>query len=89
MNQEAQPQQVSLPPVVKFVLPAQHAVVILEALGNHGPHKTVFPVVKNFEEQLVAQAIKPVTPQPEDAAAVEAPSQGPALILAGDPDHEA
>ena len=52
-------QTVRLPDVVRFALPAQHAVMILESLGNHGPFKAVQPVIQNFEAQLLAQQIKP------------------------------
>lgn len=51
-------QQIQLPPVINFTLPAPHAIVILEALGSFGPYKTVHPVLANFEQQLLAQQVR-------------------------------
>jgi hypothetical protein len=51
-------QQVSLPDHVVLQLSAQDAMTILGALHDAGPYKTVFPIVRNIEQQLVAQANK-------------------------------
>lgn len=52
------PQQIQLPEIVKLVLPAQHAAVVLGALAEYGPYKTVQPVINNIEQQLVGQQLK-------------------------------
>ena len=65
--------QVSLPERVTLQLTAQDAVTILGALHDAGPYKTVFPIVRALEQQLVAQAKRPaplaeVLPAPEEIA---------------------
>ena len=53
-------QTVRLPDVLRFVIPAQHAVFILQALGEVAlPYKQVQPVISNFEQQLLGQQLKP------------------------------
>ena len=73
-------QSVQLPPVVKFVLPAQHAVQILEALGSL-PFKTAQPIVKNFEEQLLAQQVRP---QPAAASPAVSAAEAVAETIAAE-----
>ena len=55
-----QPTSVTLPDVVRLVMPAAHAVEILQALGNL-PHKTAHPIVLNLEQQLLGQQVRPQT----------------------------
>ncbi len=51
-------QTVRLPDVLKFVLSAPHALLILQALGElAAPHKQVHPVLANFEQQILGQQI--------------------------------
>lgn len=60
------PETIQLPDVVKFVMPAQYAAVILNALQEFGPYKAVEPVLKNLQQQLVSQQVrdeKPVLPR--------------------------
>jgi len=68
-----QPKNIALPDVVKLVMPAQHAVQILQALGDL-PFKIAQPISMNLEQQLIAQQ---VFPQPEAASASEASAQPP------------
>ena len=58
-------QQIRLPDVVDLRLPAQAVAVIMQALGEHGPHKLVHPVLSVLERQLLRQQIA-VTPEPQE-----------------------
>ena len=66
-----QPKNIALPDVVKLVMPAHHAVQILQALGDL-PFKIAQPISMNLEQQLIAQQ---VFPQPEAEANGKAPSE--------------
>lgn len=61
-----QGQQIQLPPIVKFVMPAQHALVILSALEQSGPYKDVNLVIQNLQQQLLSQQPKLVAEQYPD-----------------------
>lgn len=76
-----EPQTIRLPDVVRFAMPAQHAVVILEALNKSAvaPYETTKQVVMNFEQQLIGQQIVPQQPPkveavPETIDALDDPS---------------
>ena len=65
-------QTVRLPDVLKFVLPAPHALLILQALGElAAPHKQVHLVLANFEQQILGQQIKVDLPPPASAPGQE------------------
>ena len=64
-NVGQQSQQISLPPIVKLIMPAQHALVILQALEERGPYREVFPVISNVQQQLIGQQAVPTPPAPE------------------------
>ena len=72
-------QQIRLPDVVDLRLPAQAVAVIMQALGEHGPHKLVHPVLSVLERQLLRQQIV-VTPEPEEGPEIVA--DAPELISA-------
>lgn len=63
---QPQAQTIQLPPILKFIIPAQHAAIILAALENHGPYKDVNPAIMNFQQQLLGQQVlpAPVAPPP-------------------------
>lgn len=49
--------QVMLPDILRYTLPAAHAIVIIEALQQAGPYSRVAPVIGNFETQTMAQKL--------------------------------
>ena len=69
---------IQLPASITLGLPAQAVAVIMQALGEFGPHKLVHPVLQLVEKQLLAQQI--VAP-PVDPAEVE----GPIISKTGEP----
>ena len=72
-------QQIRLPDFVDLRLPAQAVAVIMQALGEHGPHKLVHPVLSVLERQLLRQQIVG-TPEPEEGPKIVA--DAPELISA-------
>jgi hypothetical protein len=68
MNQP-QGMQVQLPTNLTLQLVVQDVIAILAALGDSGPHKLVNPIIRNIEQQLLAQQLPqtrnpPVPPPP-------------------------
>ena len=60
---------IQLPPIVDLgKMPAQAVVVIMQALGEYGPHKLVHPVLQLVEQKLLAQQIVEPSPEPEIVA---------------------
>ena len=60
---------IQLPPIVDLgILPAQAVVVIMQALGEYGPHTLVHPVLQLVEQKLLAQQIVEPSPEPEIVA---------------------
>lgn len=71
--------QVMLPDILRYTLPAAHAIVIIEALQQAGPYSRVAPVIGNFETQTMAQKLNtgytgpvPGAPGLQEAAAAQA-----------------
>ena len=56
MNQQ-QGMQVQLPENVTLQLSGSDVAVILNALQEHGPFNTVFPVLGTIEQQLLSQQL--------------------------------
>jgi len=77
MNREAiVKNQIQLPARVTLTLPAQAVAVIMQSLGEFGPHKLVHPVLSLLEQQLLAQQIvtppEPLEQVPEPVVASDA-----------------
>ena len=65
---------IQLPPVVDLgKMPAQAVVVIMQALGEYGPHKLVHPVLQLVEQKLLAQQVQTPEPAPEPEIVADAP----------------
>ena len=66
---------IQLPPVVDLgKMPAQAVVVIMQALGEYGPHKLVHPVLQLVEQKLLALQVQtPAEPAPEPEIVADAP----------------
>lgn len=56
MNQP-QGMEVQLPTNLTLQLAVQDVIAILAALGDSGPHKLVNPIIRNIEQQLLAQQL--------------------------------
>ena len=63
--------QVKLPDTVTVQMSAQQVVIILDALSNHGPYKSVGPVIGAIEQQLLSQQIPNQPPAVSPPADVE------------------
>ena len=59
---------IQLPEYVQLKLTAQDVVTILGALHDTGPYKTVMPVIRNVEQQLLSQQILVPIPLPNSPA---------------------
>lgn len=73
--------QVQLPARVTLNLSTQDAITTLGALQDAGPYKTVFPVIRAIETQLMAQQVQakaPIVPPPvEPGIPPDAPADVP------------
>lgn len=59
--------QVQLPERITLSLSTQDAITILAALQDTGPYKTVNPVIRTIEQQLLAQQLQQKQPAPVEA----------------------
>lgn len=62
--------QIQLPERITLQLSTQEAVTILGALQEFGPYKAVLPVIRNVEQQLLAQQVPAAAPIPPPAEEV-------------------
>jgi len=69
MSDQNPQQGIQLPPVVKFMLPTQHAMTIIQALEAHGPYREVQPVISNLQQQLLSQQVRQPVPAASPPAA--------------------